>query len=305
MQRQRSGFTLIELLVVIAIIALLIGILIPALSKARNTARSLKCLTNVRSMGQVMTYYANDYKNWYPIVPRPANASTQFLDDQGRFGGLAGFFSLNQQGSDDGGSAWTANTYLPPTAGNTPVLKKYMPGENFEMLACPMDKLDIFYATAWGTGRPLTVSLLNSAYPGPGSPASPGRRIPRAPRSEQEVIGYNISYLYIAGLMTDEPAIPVPPPIWGDETLANDYGTDAWYGAGGNNDQQGATLVGSQGPGYYGERDNHGAQGGNFAYVDGHAKFETQNVHDFFFGSGPNSINAARPGRSARTQTVD
>ena len=121
--RQVNGFTLVELLVVIGIIALLISILLPALSRAKENANRVACASNLRQLGIAFMMYTNENKGWFP-----------FHSAIGEF--------------DKFGNPWNAEDWIWWHAVQKPAdsaICTYLGGYQLKVLRCPSD--DVPYHT--------------------------------------------------------------------------------------------------------------------------------------------------------------
>jgi prepilin-type N-terminal cleavage/methylation domain-containing protein/prepilin-type processing-associated H-X9-DG protein len=129
MRQQRSnrpGFTLIELLVVIAVIALLIGILLPALGKARSQGQSAKCQGHMRQYGTAHQIYITDYD----VMPGLGQGEGSNSPDSPAWVIETGVFSSDELGIDvDAGVAKLRNAFL----------DKYL--KDARVTSCPADPL--------------------------------------------------------------------------------------------------------------------------------------------------------------------
>lgn len=140
--QKRDGFTLIELLVVIAIIALLISLLLPALAKAKQEGVSISCLANLKSQGQMLFEYSDQYQGAIPYGSIAASGNpSQFLID---YWNVLLFTSTQ----DSHYASVITNAWYSPTASNIAAYQGAM--EKFaKIFVCPASTLPITQGPNW------------------------------------------------------------------------------------------------------------------------------------------------------------
>jgi prepilin-type N-terminal cleavage/methylation domain-containing protein len=123
-KQTKRPFTLIELLVVIAVIAILVAMLMPALSKVKRRAALVKCLNNQKQIGVAMANYLGDNHQKFPVVGNSVGTNTGYIY-MGKYGGNSTWFDFEV-------------TQRP--------LNKYLgyevDGQEVALAECPLDALD-------------------------------------------------------------------------------------------------------------------------------------------------------------------
>jgi prepilin-type N-terminal cleavage/methylation domain-containing protein len=246
----RSAFTLIELLVTIAIISLLISILVPALSRARETSRRTICGSNIRQFAIAMLNYSQDNAGWFPCKWDPSNPAALPSDLTARQSLSSSGYGPNLTGivRDIIERRHTREAGLEGIGGTPP---QYLPDP--KILLCPSDTENN------PPGQPPDCSEIKP--PQKLWPIQEIKRFSDLPRTNSQAnsVGRTfLSYYYIALWRNDDRG---DFPLLADQSNRSD---DSLCASNGLN-----------------QNDNHGTRGQNVGFIDSHVEWQSQFTGEF------------------------